>query len=150
MIASAGLSKTRWRASVSSTTPRLGARWPPVRAIFSTRKERISAASASSWAQSRARRSDGEWIDSSKAVPSLTGAGSHQFRQLHAEPGARAEGAAGHAGQLVVRVPGAGGDVQVDPGQVLVELLDEHAARDRPRLAVVAVAEVGRAAGQQN
>ena len=49
---SRGESKTRWIAIVSSTTPRLGPRWPPARecATFSTRKARISAARSVSWA----------------------------------------------------------------------------------------------------
>jgi len=36
-MGSFGESKTRWIAIVSSTTPRFGPRWPPVRATFVTR-----------------------------------------------------------------------------------------------------------------
>ena len=60
-----GESKTRCSASVSSTTPRLGPRWPPVRETFATRKSRISAAStASSSGVSRFRSCGPPTVDS--------------------------------------------------------------------------------------
>src|SRR6478609_921753 len=49
---------------VSSTTPRLGPMWPPVRAHVVMRKSRISVASPSSCASSRSRRSRGDVIES--------------------------------------------------------------------------------------
>src|SRR4051794_8475053 len=51
-------------AMVSSTTPRLGPRCPPVRLQVSTRKSRISLPSWSSWASERLRRSRGDAMDS--------------------------------------------------------------------------------------
>ena len=45
MIASCGESNTRCSAMVSSTTPRFGPRWPPVRLTLVIRKARISSAS---------------------------------------------------------------------------------------------------------
>src|SRR6516164_104958 len=43
-----GVLKTRWSASVNSTTPRLGPRCPPLRASTEIRSCRISAASSCS------------------------------------------------------------------------------------------------------
>ena len=54
------------QAMVSSTTPRLGPRWPPVLETESTRNERISSASWPSWAAGSALRSAGPEIDSSR------------------------------------------------------------------------------------
>src|SRR3954447_8562430 len=50
---------------VSSMTPRLDPRWPPVRATASTRNWRISAASTGSFPASNALRSAGDLIDAS-------------------------------------------------------------------------------------
>ena len=61
---SRGESKTRWIAMVSSTTPRLGPRWPLLRLQVSTSTSRISLPSWSSWASERPRRSRGDVIDS--------------------------------------------------------------------------------------
>src|SRR5579872_2773608 len=62
MIRSRGLSKTRWSATVSSTTPRLTPRCPPVRETASTRNSRISPHSRSMSAYPRPRRSSGPAI----------------------------------------------------------------------------------------
>src|ERR1700694_4761946 len=131
MIASRGLSNTRWSASVSSTTPRLGERCPPVSEMCSIRNSRISVARVSSCDADRPRRSAGDLIVSSKDVSltvRLTGLGSHQFRQLNADPGPSAGGRPGDRRQVALVVPGAGGDVEVDPRLAFDELLDEHAA----------------------
>ena len=64
-IVSRGESKTRCSAMVSSTTPRLGPRWPPVLETASTRKVRISSARAGSWSAGSALRSSGPSIESS-------------------------------------------------------------------------------------
>src|SRR5690349_14448729 len=56
---STGDSKTRCRATVSSTTPRLGPRWPPVLATACTRNSRISWDSSPSCASDSAFRSRG-------------------------------------------------------------------------------------------
>src|SRR3954452_428802 len=53
---------------VSSTTPRLGPRWPPRGAQVRTSSSRISAASASSWVSVRSRRSAGEVSCSSSPI----------------------------------------------------------------------------------
>ena len=67
-IASFGDSKTRCRASVSSTTPRLGPMWPPLRAVTAMSRSRISAASAGSWSAGRARTSSGPRMVASNAI----------------------------------------------------------------------------------
>src|SRR6516162_9689341 len=59
MILSRGESNTRWSASVSSTTPRLGARWPAFRATVWMMTWRISAASLATSARSSALTSAG-------------------------------------------------------------------------------------------
>src|SRR6476469_3411906 len=64
-MVSRGLSKTRCRAMVSSTTPRLGPRWPPVLETDSTRKSLISWARLGSWAGVSALRSAGPLMVSS-------------------------------------------------------------------------------------
>src|SRR4051794_3644656 len=58
----------RCRASVSSTTPRFGPRWPPVRETLRTRKSLISAASSVSSSSLRLRRSRGPVTRSSSAI----------------------------------------------------------------------------------
>src|SRR5438094_81995 len=68
MILSVGESKTRCSASVSSITPRFGARWPAFRATVWMMTWRISAASLASWALSRPLRSAGEWMFSSMLI----------------------------------------------------------------------------------
>src|SRR5664279_4338400 len=50
---------------VSSTTPRLGPRWPPVLETESTKNARISSASNGIWSADNALRSSGPLIDSS-------------------------------------------------------------------------------------
>jgi hypothetical protein len=50
---------TRCSAMVSSTTPRLGPTWPPLRAVTAMISSRISCASCGSWAGARALRSAG-------------------------------------------------------------------------------------------
>jgi hypothetical protein len=60
-----GESNTRCRARVSSTTPRLDPRWPPLRATVSTTmNSRISWASSASCHSSSERRSAGDVIES--------------------------------------------------------------------------------------
>src|SRR5437764_2415522 len=131
MIASRGLSNTRWRARVSSTTPRLGDRCPPVWAMCSIRNWRISSASSLSWDWVRRRRSAGDLMSSSKALTlGLTSFGGHQFREVDADPGPRPGRRSRDGRQLALVVPGAGRDVQVDPGLAFHELLDEHAPGD--------------------
>src|SRR5579884_1559664 len=147
-MASSGLWKTRWRASVSSTTPRLGERWPPVEEMWWTRNSRISAASSPSWSRSSPRTSAGERIASSTSV-SLTGGGRHEFRQSHQQPSPRPQRATGQGGQLGVVVPGAAGDVQVEPRPSLHEGGEEERSGDGPRLAVEAVLQVRDLAPQQ-
>ncbi len=61
-ILSLGASSTRCRPSVGSTTPRFGARWPPLREQVATSSSRISRASTSTSARERPRRSRGESI----------------------------------------------------------------------------------------
>src|SRR2546422_2227143 len=63
-----GLRKTRCSASVNSTTPRLGPRWPPVLDTVATRNWRISSASARSSGSLSERRSAGLVIRSSTGV----------------------------------------------------------------------------------
>src|SRR5437660_63793 len=63
-----GLSNTRCSARVSSTTPRLGPRWPPVLDTVATRNWRISSARAPSSASLSERRSAGLVIRSSTGV----------------------------------------------------------------------------------
>src|SRR5690348_16809645 len=63
---SRGVSKTRCRAMVNSTTPRFGPRWPPVweRTLMSS--SRTSCASCGRSCSRSALISAGEWIPSSK------------------------------------------------------------------------------------
>ena len=61
---SRGESKTRWIAMVSSTTPRLGPRWPPLVAHVRISRSRISAASVVQLVVGGPRRSCGDVIDS--------------------------------------------------------------------------------------
>src|ERR1700722_5067412 len=65
MIGSCGESNTRCNASVSSTTPRLGPRWPPVAATLWIRNSRISTARCRSSDWERCCRSAGPRIRSS-------------------------------------------------------------------------------------
>ena len=67
---SLGESNCRCSASVSSTTPRFEARWPPppIPWIVLTSSSRISPASCSNSLDERARRSSGESILSSKRL----------------------------------------------------------------------------------
>src|SRR6266567_7051979 len=67
-IRSLGLSNTRWSARVSSTTPRLGPRWPPVLETVATRNCRISSARARKSTSLRERRSAGSEIRSRTGV----------------------------------------------------------------------------------
>src|SRR6266567_5192059 len=166
-IASVGLSNTLWSAKVSSTTPRFGERWPPVREVCSTRNARTSPASWFSWVWLRALRSAGEWIASSMATslvltrcsrqrfrrarrPRVGRLASHELSQLDAQPRPRAAGPAEHSGQLEVGVPRGGGDVDVCPRLAAGELGDEHTAQDRPRFAVLGVAQVGDLAAEED
>src|SRR6267378_6606483 len=65
---SLGLSNTRWSARVSSTTPRLGPRWPPVLETVATRNWRISSARARNSESLMERRSAGLMIRSRTGV----------------------------------------------------------------------------------
>ena len=56
-------------AMVSSTTPRLEARWPPVRLIFSIKKLRISSANVPISSGDNSFRSSGPLIRSNIMVP---------------------------------------------------------------------------------
>src|SRR5215475_10222826 len=58
-MVSRGESNTRCSATVSSTTPRFGPKWPPTLATAETRKARICSASAGSCAASSARSAAG-------------------------------------------------------------------------------------------
>ena len=60
-----GESNTRCNARVSSTTPRLGPRWPPVRHTESTNCSRMSVASSANSSAERPRRSAGPRISES-------------------------------------------------------------------------------------
>src|SRR3954453_3138683 len=67
---SRGESKTRWMAIVSSTTPRLGPRWPPTGAQAGISRSRISLARVSSSSSESRRRSCGPEIVSSTPMDS--------------------------------------------------------------------------------
>ena len=65
---SEGESKTRWMASVSSTTPRFGPRCPPVADTLATRNWRISSASWSISSPGQASEVLREWIESNRLI----------------------------------------------------------------------------------
>src|SRR3989475_11256451 len=149
-IASFGLSNTRCNAKVSSTTPRLGERGPPVREVCSTRNVRTSVASSLSRAASRAFRSAGEWIVSRIPTLWLTLSPRHEFRQLDAQAWSRAARPAEDGRQLVVGVPGGRGDDDVRPRLAANEVGAEHPAHDGPRPALLAVPQLRALSAQQH
>src|ERR1700738_5251391 len=121
--------------------------------MCSIRNSRISVARVSSCDAERPWRSSGDLIVSSKDVSStvrLTGLGSHQFRQLNADPGPSAGRRPGDRRQVALVIPGAGGDVEVNPRPAFDELLDEHAAGYRSRLTVVGVLQIRIAALEED
>src|SRR5690625_7160057 len=81
---SLGVAKTRLRALVNATSPRLGMRWPPVLDNDWTKNSRISEASSSSCARESFLRSAGELIFASKLI------GSTLRSLLHRNDGHRA------------------------------------------------------------
>ncbi len=77
---SRGDSNARWMAMVSSTTPRFGPRWPPVRETSAMRCARISAASSGTCSGDSALTSLGERIPVSNVMPRSLVVGGHLGR----------------------------------------------------------------------
>src|SRR5216683_6867553 len=74
MSLSCGESNTRWRATVSSTVPRLDEMWPPVFCSLSTVNSRISRQSSSNSSRWSSRRSRGCCIRSSTVILAILAA----------------------------------------------------------------------------
>ncbi|CPU66084.1 Uncharacterised protein [Mycobacteroides abscessus] len=79
---SVGDENTRCIAMVSSTTPRFGPRWPPVRETESTRNARISAASSRACPGVSRCTSSGEVIVPSRLMQMLRSVPVRPARQL--------------------------------------------------------------------